>query len=50
MQFILWKKTMDFHFLEKTGRNVRLSPYGLEIKKYIDVIFKQLGRIRTDHL
>ena len=36
---------MDFHFFEKTGRNVRLSPYGLEIKKYIDVILNNLDEL-----
>ena len=32
------EKDYGLPLFEKTGRNVRLSPYGLEIKKYIDVI------------
>lgn len=30
---------------EKTGRNVRLSPYGLELKKHIDVILNGLNEL-----
>ena len=45
MQFILWKKTMDFHFLRKPVQTSRLSPYGLEIKKYIDVILNNLDEL-----
>ena len=30
---------------EKTGRNVRLSPYGLELKKHIDVILNGLDEL-----
>lgn len=44
------EKDYGLPLFEKTGRNVRLSPYGLEIKKIYRCHFKQLGRIRTDHL
>ena len=30
---------------EKTGRNVRLSPYGVELKKHIDVILNGLDEL-----
>lgn len=30
---------------EKTGRNVRLSPYGLELKKHIDIILNGLDEL-----
>lgn len=39
------EKDYGLPLFEKTGRNVRLSPYGLEIKKYIDVILKNLDEL-----
>lgn len=44
------EKDYGLPLFEKTGRNVRLSPYGLELKKTYRCHFKQLGQIRTDHL
>ena len=39
------EKDYGLPLFEKTGRNVRLSPYGLEIKKYIDVILNNLDEL-----
>ena len=39
------EKDYELPLFEKTGRNVRLSPYGLEIKKYIDVILNNLDEL-----
>ena len=32
------EKDYGLPLFEKTGRNVRLSPYGLKLKKYIDLL------------
>ena len=39
------EKDYGLPLFEKTGRNVRLSPYGLELKKYIDVILNNLDEL-----
>ena len=39
------EKDYGLTLFEKTGRNVRLSPYGLEIKKYIDIILNNLDEL-----
>ena len=39
------EKDYGLPLFEKTGRNVRLSPYGLEIKKYIDIILNNLDEL-----
>lgn len=36
---------MDFHFLRKPVEMYDFSPYGLEIKKYIDVILNNLDEL-----
>lgn len=38
-------KDYGLTLFEKTGRNVRLSPYGLKFKKYIDVILNNLDKL-----
>ena len=39
------EKDYGLPLFEKTGRNVRLSPYGLELKKHIDVILNNLDKL-----
>ena len=39
------EKDYGLPLFEKTGRNVRLSPYGLKLKKYIDVILNNLDEL-----
>ena len=39
------EKDYGLPLFEKTGRNVRLSPYGLELKKHIDVILNNLDEL-----
>ena len=39
------EKDYGLPLFEKTGRNVRLSPYGVKLKKYIDVILNNLDKL-----
>ena len=39
------EEDFELPLFEKTGRNVRLSPYGVELKKHIDVILNGLDEL-----